>query len=110
MGSPLLPIMVEDAVAAVADLRDKTGSVVSLLTVVSGTFWEDVPLAIPTLDSVGLVGEFLLVVLEVSVRLTAKPLLPEVRLFRDVDLVKLPSVTADPVGADDNKTVELTLM
>ena len=62
--------MVEDAVAAVADLRGKTGMVVSLLNVVSGTFPEDVPLAVPLLDSMELVGESLLVALEVSVRLT----------------------------------------
>lgn len=110
VGSPLWSIIVEDAVAAVAVWRGKTGMVVSLLNAVSGTISEDVPLAIPALDVVELFGESLLVSLEVSVRLTSKPLLPEVSLFGDVDLVKLPSGTADPVGADDDKEVELTLM
>ena len=38
------------------------------------------------------------------------PFLPEVRLSKDMDLVKLLSGTADSVAFDDNKELELTLM
>ena len=110
VGSPLWPTIVEDAVAAVADLRGKSGMVVSLIDVVSGTISEDVPLVIPALDSVGPFGESLLVALEVSEGLTSKPFLPEVRLFMDVNLVELPSGTAEPVGADDNIEVKLAII
>lgn len=102
--------MVEDAVTAVADLRGETGMIVSLLNLASGVFSDDVRLAIPALDSMGLVGESLLVVLEVRERLIVKRLLPDVTLFKDMDLVKLPFETADPVGVDNDKEVELTLV
>lgn len=39
-----------------------------------------------------------------------KPLLPEVRLLKDMDLVKLPFETADPIRVDNDEEVELTLM
>lgn len=102
--------MAEDAVAAIADLSGETGMVVSLLNLVSGTFSEAVPLTIPALDSMELSGESLPVALEVRMRLTSKALLPEVRLFRDIDLVELLPGTADSGVADDDKEVELALM
>lgn len=51
-----------------------------------------------------------MVVLEVRERLIVKRLLPDVTLFKDMDLVKLPFETADPVGVDNDKEVELTLV
>ena len=102
--------MVEDAVAAVANSRGEAGMVVSLLNVVSGISSEAVRVAIPAVDSMRLVGESLLELLVMSVRLIVGPLLPEVRPFRVIDLVKLPSGAAGPIRVDKNKEVELTLM
>lgn len=43
------------------------------------------------------------------VGLVVKPLLPEVRLFKTIDPVKLPSGSADPIEVDNNEKVELRL-